>query len=213
MVLLGLDHTAVPADVPEDALPGENPTTTVVRLALDKALAIPAAYPGSWIVGADTLVALDDEVLGKPAGPEEATAMLERLRAKPHLVTSGVAVLNRAAGQGAVDVARSPVWMRSYSDGEIAAYVETGDPLDKAGAYAIQHPGFHPVDRVEGCHASVVGFPLCHLARTARMLGIPFEADTPSLCWQHTGLPCQVHAQILAGVPHRIFPLPTGEGE
>ena len=96
---------------------------------------------------------------------------------------------------------------------QVVEQFQSGDLSPIVQIARIQHQGFHPVDRVEGCHASVVGFPLCHLARTSRELGIPFEADTPSLCRQHTGLPCQVHAQILAGEPVRVFTLPVDGGE
>ncbi|NLE76488.1 MAG: septum formation protein Maf [Chloroflexi bacterium] len=201
VALLGLAHEAVSVNLPEVPLPHEPPRQTVVRLALSKALAAAADFPGRLVVGSDTLVALDGEPLGKPAGPEDAREMLLRLRDRPHQVMSGVALVDGRAGQAAVDYALSLVWMRPYSDDEVQAYVASGDPLDKAGAYAVQHQEFRPASRLEGCYASVMGLPLCHLGRAARSLGLPFPDDVPSRCRADTGHPCQVYPRILAGGP------------
>jgi predicted house-cleaning NTP pyrophosphatase (Maf/HAM1 superfamily) len=86
--------------------------------------------------------------------------------------------------------------MRDYSKKEIARYVSSGDPLDKAGAYAVQHAGFHPAERVEGCFASIMGLPLCHLARMLARLGVTVPVDVPAACQAHTGFACQISGEI-----------------
>jgi len=139
-----------------------------VRVAAAKARAV--HRPGQITIGADTAVVLDGEVFGKPRTAEEATTMLRRLRGRTHCVLTAVAVL--ADGRAHVVAASAEVQMRDYSDEEIAAYVATGDPLDKAGAYALQHGQFHPVALVRGCYQDAIGLPLCHLARLLRAEGV-----------------------------------------
>ena len=116
------------------------------------------------MLGADTVVVLDGEILGKPADDAEATAMLAALRGRPHRVLTGVAlaVAGEVAWSGVVETA---VWMRAYGADEVTRYVRSGRPLDRAGAYGIQDADFRPVDRVEGCFANVVGLPLCEVRR------------------------------------------------
>lgn len=147
------------------------PAEKAQQLASAKAA---AARPGreAFVVGADTVVALGREVLGKPASPDDAAEMLRTLRGRAHQVTTGVAVLRRAGNVIAADAVTTTVWMRHYSPAEIAAYVATGDPLDKAGAYAIQHPQFRPAERIEGCYWNVVGLPLCLLSRLLAQAGV-----------------------------------------
>lgn len=193
--LLGLDFSVVAADVDETNGDGEAPAAMVQRLSRAKALAVAAQHPRALIVAADTTVALDGQSLGKPADAVEATAMLQALRDRPHQVYSGLAVIR--GRHILTDLAESIVWMRTYSDEEIACYVASGDPLDKAGAYAVQHAGFHPADRVTACFANVIGLPLCHLTRTLAQLGVTVPADVPAACWVHTGFACQVFGEIL----------------
>jgi len=209
MSLLGLPHEVVSADVEESPLEGEGPQATALRLGLSKAGAIASEHPRRRIIAADTVVVVDDAILGKPADGDEAAKMLRLLRGRPHRVISGLAVLDGGSGRGVADFAATEVWMRDYTDGEIRSYVRTGDPLDKAGAYAIQHGGFRPVDRMEGCYASVMGFPMCHLRRALRRLGIPFEGDVPALCLAHTDHSCRMYPQVLAGKPLWRFSLPV----
>lgn len=204
---LGLPHRVVAADVDENPLPGEEPGSLALRLALEKAQAVARRHPDGYVVAADTVVALGDTLLGKPADEDEAVAMLRLLRGREHRVFSALAVLAGPLGRGAADLAAIPVHMRDYGDGEVLAYVRTGDPLDKAGGYAIQHGGFRPVAAIRGCYAGVMGFPLCHFRRMLRALGIPFRDDVPDLCQGHTGAPCLVHPEVLAGEPLRAFSL------
>jgi septum formation protein len=180
--LLGLPFVIKAAGVDERQLEGEAPTELVLRVSQAKALAVNGLRPDELIVAADTIVVLDDEVLGKPIDPDDAVRMLRLLRARPHWVYSGVAVWHPASRRMVRELSGSLVWMRDYADDEMAAYVESGDPLDKAGAYAIQHPEFDPVSRVEGCWLSVVGLPLCHLVRALGQFGVVAPADMPGTC-------------------------------
>ena len=143
------------------------------------------------------LVALGEELLGKPANPDEAHAMLTHLRDRPHTVYTALALFG--AGEETVEVAETTVLMRDYSDAELAAYVASGDPLDKAGAYAIQNVVFDPVASWEGCYANVVGLPLCHLLRMLRGWQIVLPVDLPVACQGHTRQRCAVFPDILAG--------------
>jgi MAF protein len=161
------------SDVPEDTLPSESPEAAVERLAVAKAAAVGATAAERFVIGADTVVVCDGDILGKPAGAAEARAMLRRLRGRGHTVTSGIAVLDRESGRQAAGSLTTTVWMRPYGDDEIEAYIASGDPFDKAGAYAIQDPGFRPVARIEGCYLCVVGLPLCLLTYLLWQAGVP----------------------------------------
>ncbi|MBI4497970.1 MAG: septum formation protein Maf [Chloroflexi bacterium] len=174
LACLGLPFQIAPAAVDEAALLRGAPATPETAEALARAKAqAAAAPPGAVVIAADTLVVRDGTILGKPRDPEEAAAMLHTLRGRAHQVMTGVAV--RLAGtQGAQSGhAVSAVTMRPYAEAEIQAYVASGDPLDKAGAYAIQHPVFRPVARLEGCYWNVVGLPLCLLGRLLAAVGVP----------------------------------------
>lgn len=197
---LGLTFEIIPAEVDESPLPLEAPHTLACRLALEKALKVAPHFPGALIIAADTLVVLEGQILGKPASPEEAAVMLKCLRGRRHLVDSGLALLWPSQNRRGAWLAETPVWMRSYSDEEIRRYVATGDPLDKAGAYAVQHEGFAPVERLEGCYANVVGLPLCHLYRILAAWGLTPPRPPLEVCpWavEHRG--CEWAEAILQG--------------
>ncbi len=137
------------------------------------------------VLTADTTVLLDGRVLGKPQDEAEAMAMLRALRGRPHIVVTGVALARTNADAGGDDAearlrstaVATRVHMRAYGDDEIAGYVASGDPLDKAGAYGVQHPGFQPVARVEGCYLAVVGLPLCAIATLLADAGESVDGD------------------------------------
>jgi len=194
LALLGLPFEVAVANVAEASLADEPPAALAVRLSQAKAR---AARSDAITVACDTVVALDGEPLGKPRDAAEATAMLRRLRGRAHTVYSGVTLLEPTTGRTLTDVAGTRVTMRAYTDAEIAAYVASGDPLDKAGAYAIQYPGFHPVAELRGCYANVVGLPLCHLTRCLCAWGIAPATDVPSACQSHTGYRCRIYQRIL----------------
>jgi septum formation protein len=207
--LLGAPFIATAADVDEEIEEGESPQEMVCRLSLAKARAVALSYPEDVIVAADTTVVLDGDVLGKPADEAEAVAMLRRLRGRKHIVLSGVTVCHPAPplsppqrwggreGRAVTELAESAVWMRAYTDEEIARYAASGDPLDKAGAYAIQHQNFNPVEQIEGCYASIMGLPLCHLAKALAQLGLTLPVDVPQACQRFTGYRCLVAGEIL----------------
>lgn len=144
-------------------------TALAQHLALRKAQAVAGSHMTGTVLGADTIVAIADEILGKPRDADDAVRMLRLLRGRHHTVATGIAVVDIDAGQDDVDVAVTMVTMRPYSDAEIAAYVASGEPLDKAGAYAIQGGGRALVAELEGRFDTVVGLPL---DLVARMLGL-----------------------------------------
>jgi len=189
---LGVRFEVATADIDESQQPGEAPTALVQRLAREKALAVAAWLPGHVVLGADTIVVLDGDVLGKPADADEATAMLRRLRGRPHTVWSTVYALNPTLARAAATLSESTVWMRPYGDDEIAAYVASGDPMDKAGAYAIQHRGFAPAERISGCYSGVMGFPLGDVAQALRAMGVDVPGESAVACQPQLGLCCQI---------------------
>lgn len=187
-----------PADIDETPWPGESPDQYVLRLAQEKARAAASRDgSGDLVVAADTTVADGDLILGKPADARQAVEMLTRLRGRTHKVYTAVAVLRPADGVMRAEVCATEVPMRPYSEAEIQAYVASGDPLDKAGAYAIQHPGFHPAERLAGCYANVVGLPLCHLTRLLRSFGVLPQGEVAQACQATLGYDCPIFSQIL----------------
>lgn len=199
LALLDIPFDVQTADVDERPLEGESPAQMVARLSLAKAQAVASGLAAAWVIASDTTVVFQGEILGKPGDGAEAREMLRRMRGQPHLVYSGLALWDAATGEHLCELAATRVQMRDYNDEEIAAYVASGDPMDKAGAYAIQHPGFHPVASIEGCYASVMGFPLCHLYR-ALAAWERRPPHTPVLpCRALTGYACRVYGDILDG--------------
>ncbi len=196
--LLGLEFVADSSDADEDIGADLSPAEAVRSLSARKARAVAARHPGALVVGADTIVVLDGEILGKPTDRDEAVAMLRRLRGRAHDVLSSVTLI-APDGAEITECAESRVVMRDYGDAEIQAYVDSGDPMDKAGAYAIQNHAFHPVARIEGCYANVMGLPLCHLARAFWRAGAPLDADVPALCRAATAYPCEVYPRYWPG--------------
>jgi septum formation protein len=191
----------IPAEVNEDPHPGESPSNYVLRLAESKARAVVAQRnEADFVVAADTTVVDsanggDVEILGKPLDAADAQRMLQQLRGRTHQVLTAIAVLHK--DQFRTDLCCTDVPMREYNDTEMRIYIESGDPLDKAGAYAIQHADFHPVENLTGCYANVVGLPLCHLTRTMSQLGISPGVDMPAACQASLGYPCSIFDSIL----------------
>lgn len=185
---LGLDFTVDAPDVDETPLPGEAPDVLVCRLCQAKAEAATERHPGEIVLAADTLVVLEGSLLGKPADPLEAVAMLTALRDRVHLVYTAVCVMNGEVAE--TRVSATDVKMRRYTDDEIEAYVETGDPLDKAGAYGIQDPQFAPVESWDGCYSAVMGLPMGLAAEMLRAAGIFALDDVVNACEGMTGDRC-----------------------
>ncbi len=152
---------------PED---GETPEKYVIRSAIAKLGEGSWSGDEGWLVSADTVVALDSEIFGKPASDEEARDMLTRLRDRRHQVITGVAVLDTESGRLRSETDTSDIYTRDYSDADIEKYIARREPFDKAGAYAVQDDEFNPVVRVEGCYLNVVGLPLCLLVELLKRL-------------------------------------------
>ncbi len=192
-------HT-LPANVDESQRSGEAPDIYVLRLAESKARACAGtAHADLVILAADTAVADEKTILGKPKDMAEAVQMLHKLRGHTHQVYTGIAVLRLSDKVLVTDLCVTDVPMRDYTDSEIAAYVATGDPLDKAGAYAIQNTGFHPVESLHGCYASVMGLPLCHLTRSLRKLGIAPRTEIVEACQSSLKYACPISSAVLRG--------------
>ncbi len=188
----------VVSDVDESQLADETPKDYVLRLAQAKALAVvEKAHPENIIIGSDTAVVDGNEILGKPKDEMDAVRMLKQLRGHTHQVFTGVAVYHVDGESMLTELCVTDVPMRNYSDDEIQAYVKTGDPLDKAGAYAIQHPDFQPVESMSGCYASVMGLPMCHVLRTLKKLDVYAMADVPLGCQTLLNYQCPVSNEIL----------------
>ncbi|UCH79047.1 MAG: septum formation protein Maf [Candidatus Coatesbacteria bacterium] len=168
----GIPFEAVaPRDVAEDFPAGEAPADLVVRHAAAKARSVAGDYPGRLLLGADTVVVLDGVIYGKPAGEEEAREMLATLQGRTHTVYTGLALLDLASEEELTEFEATEVTMRPLGEEEIASYVATGEPLDKAGAYAIQGRGAFLVKRVDGDYFNVVGLPLYRLSKMLQTAG------------------------------------------
>jgi septum formation protein len=203
LALGGWEYDILSAQVDETPLTGEDGLEYVQRMANYKATtaAIQAGAEGVFI-GADTTVIYPQVgetpvILGKPDNPGEALEMLRCLRGGTHQVHTAIFILNSQNGATWSDLCTTYVTMRNYSDGEIKEYIASGDPMDKAGAYAIQHDEFHPVEKLGGCFANVMGLPLCHLTRSLAHFGVVPQMDIPRACQAETGYDCPVYHQIL----------------
>ena len=178
LAALGIPFRLIAVEIDETPRLAERPGALARRLAREKAIAGAHAQPDLAVIGADTVVSLDNRALGKPSSADEARATLQALRGRAHQVITAVATArwtpshgrdNGAASDAGMEVwveqSISHVWMRPYHADEITAYIATGDPFDKAGSYAIQHAGFHPVEHFDGCYLNVVGLPLPSLVK------------------------------------------------
>jgi septum formation protein len=224
MSLGGWEFSALSPQVDESVHNSELPEDYVLRLARSKARAVldileAPPSPDLLIVAADTTVVdsplIDDldeeiasagmsvaalkhtEILGKPTDAAEAEAMLRRLRGRVHQVYTAIAVLRPADDDLRDQVVISDVQMRDYNDAEMRRYISSGDPLDKAGAYAIQSSVFKPVERLSGCYANVMGLPVCHLARLLADFGEGLDSNPAQACMGMLDYPCPIFRQAL----------------
>jgi nucleoside triphosphate pyrophosphatase len=209
LALGGWKFTVSPAAFDETPFDAEAPQVYVARLAEGKVRTVARQAPlDALILAADTTVAVPVEaagrhttqILGKPGDAQEAERMLRALRGRVHRVYTGLVLLCVADGRMAQNVCMSEVRMRDYSDDEMLDYIASGDPLDKAGAYAVQHVGFHPVEKLDGCYANVMGLPVCHLAQLLVQLNLPPQTDLPRECQQTLGYDCPIYRQVLEGI-------------
>ena len=201
--LCGWEYGLLAAQIDETPLPGENGMDYVQRLAKSKVM-VSASRTGmdGVLIAADTSVIEQQvdgktRILGKPNAHDDAVEMLRYLRGRTHQVHTALAILSTRDGTFWSDLCTTNVTMRNYSDDEIEEYVASDDPMDKAGAYAIQHAGFHPVEKLDGCFTNVMGLPLCHLTRSLLHLGVSEKVDVPQACHSATGYECPVYHQIL----------------
>lgn len=176
--LIGLPFRVVPSELEEDIPAGEtNPAGLVRNLAREKARHVARLHPDHLVLGADTVVVLDGDILGKPRDAGEAVEMLSRLSGRTHLVYTGLALVAGGGRRELIDHEQTLVTIKPLDQNEIHAYVNTGEPLDKAGAYAIQGLGSVIVPRVEGCYFNVVGLPLARLAIMLEHFGVKVVSD------------------------------------
>jgi septum formation protein len=187
------------AAIDESTLPAEEPSLYVSRLAEGKARSVTSHQfqEGELILAADTIVADGSVLLGKPEDADQARWMLRRLRGRVHQVYTSIVLLEPISDRFVTDLCVAEVPMRTYSDAEADAYIASGDPLDKAGAYAIQHAGFHPVEKFSGCFACVMGLPLCHVTRSLFKMGVKVTIDVPSICQHHLNYSCPIWHSVL----------------
>lgn len=200
--LLERPFDAVAANVDESPRTDETPVQLVTRLSQTKAHCADVDNRGeALVIACDTVVALDEaagepRILGKPRDRREATEMLRALREQSHVVHTAVTTLG-STGRAITQLVSTRLTMRRYTEHELDEYVATGDPFDKAGAYAIQHRGFHPVEKIRGCYASVMGLPLCHLTLSLRHFGCPPAADVAAACQAYTGYSCTLWRETI----------------
>lgn len=159
------------SDIPEEPIPGEAPADFATRLARDKAVATAARTEGRWFVGADTIVVCAGEIMGKPVDEADAVRMLRKLSGVSHEVITGYAVYDRERDGLLCKAVVTKVVFKPLRDEEISAYVATGCPMDKAGAYAIQGGAAYMVERIDGSYTNVVGLPLCEVVEDLRRIG------------------------------------------
>jgi septum formation protein len=170
---VGINFQVVPSEADETLLAGESPESHVVRLSCDKAMEV-AGRPhqdGRWFIGSDTVVVRDGVILGKPADANEAASMLASLSGRSHRVISGYAVHDRRSGRTLSAAVTTRVFFKNLTCREIEGYIATGEPFDKAGAYAIQGVGAFMIPRIEGSYTNVVGLPLCAVISALEELG------------------------------------------
>ncbi len=170
---VGIAFSVVPSRAAEEVLPGETAEAHVQRLSLDKAREVAgrSEVSGRWFLGSDTVVVRDGEILGKPADDADARRMLRSLAGRSHRVVSGYAIIDRQTGEEISEAVQTLVRFRELTEAEIAGYIASGEPADKAGAYAIQGIGAFMVRSIDGSYTNVVGLPLCETVEALQRLG------------------------------------------
>jgi len=177
LTLIGIPHEVRPADIDETPFPDELPVPHAERLARAKAHALAEREPGAVVIAADTIVVIDGDILGKPRDTAEAQAMLARLSGRMHTVYTAIAVARGHQTESAVEAVE--VTFRHLTATEIADYVATGEPMDKAGAYGIQGYGATIVERVDGDYFSVMGLGLRRLVELLARVGLTYHFQRP----------------------------------
>ena len=178
---VGLDFDVIPSRIEEDYIKGEFPRKHVLRLAEAKALDVGNKHPDRWVIAADTIVYVDHSILGKPKSREEAKKMLCRLSGKEHRVLTGFSVHQLGRGKGDREAVQTAVKVKKLTLAEMEWYVETGEPFDKAGGYAVQGIGSFMIESIKGSYTNVVGLPICELIQMLSRLGAITFPPTLSL--------------------------------
>ncbi len=168
---IGLTFKVIPSKVDEKVIKGELPVEYVLRLAEEKVRDVVDRLSSAWVIGADTIVLLEKEILGKPFNSRQARQMLLKLSGKEHRVITGFSVFDTDSGKFTKDYVETIVIFKHLTDNEIRGYVKSGEPLDKAGGYAIQGAGCFMVKEIKGSYTNVVGLPICELVEVLSRLG------------------------------------------
>lgn len=169
---LGLPFTAIPADIEEHQQPGEIPKAYAIRMAETKAQHVAQQFPTALVLGADTIVSVEQDILGKPQSVAQARQMLHRLSGRQHTVITGLALVQQSQDVTRLDAVSTLVCFRPLPEADIDNYLATNEPFDKAGAYAIQGHGGAFVAALAGCYTNVVGLPLQRTAALLRSAGV-----------------------------------------
>ena len=199
--ICGYPFTVQVVPVNEASITLPDPILNCIQTAQLKANALvknikAGSLPGTIVIAADTIVAVDGQMLGKPENEKEAQKILSLLRSRRHEVHTGMSIIDLVSGHELHDSHTAEVLMRDYSDQEIATYIATGDPMDKAGAYAIQHHQFRPVSQLHGCFLGVMGLSICNLLQMLSKFKIPIIADMSTLQQAHQQFPCPIYDKI-----------------
>jgi len=168
---VGLNFDVIPSKIEEDYIKGESPRKHVLRLAGAKAVDVGNQHSDRWVIAADTIVYIDHSILGKPKGREEAKKMLHLLSGKEHRVLTGFSVLHLERGKRDQEAVGTAVKVKRLTQSEIDWYIQTGEPYDKAGAYAIQGVGSFMIESIKGSYTNVVGLPICEVIQMLNRLG------------------------------------------
>ena len=171
---VGIEFDVMPSNVEESPLDGETPPEHATRLAAEKARDVAGRVEkdaARWVIGSDTIVVIDGVVLGKPEDKEDAARMLRQLSGREHRVMTGYCIVNSATGEELDGVAETKVKVKPLIDDEIEGYVSSGEPMDKAGAYAIQGLGAFMIEEIHGSYSNVVGLPVCQVVEDLERLG------------------------------------------
>lgn len=184
MSSMGLTFSIQVADIEEKHEENEIPEAFCMRLSYEKAAAIAGENPEAVVIGADTVVVIDAHILGKPDDETQARAYLKTLRAREHEVFTGYTILQQAKNRVISRAVRTTVTFHNMSDAEIAWYVATGEPMDKAGAYALQGIGAIFVDRIDGSHTNVIGLPVSELYQDLQTFGVKHAASPGGPLWE-----------------------------
>lgn len=183
----GVDFSVVPSSFDEESIPVTEPEDYVRVLAEAKAADIAARHPENWVIGADTIVVIDDVILGKPGTDDDARTMLHALSNRIHRVITAYALVHQAKGRQASEAVITEVEFKALSDAEVEWYIETGEPFDKAGGYGIQGIGAFLVRRINGSYTNVVGLPVCEVIDTLlREKVLAFSAENGRLLHRPT---------------------------